>query len=233
MREGVPKLLELVSNSVLQSRMHQWDLNPKKKVVLDDLSAFLQSPQLAIAEALHISTFNGRALGRPLIANPQSIESMTTEKVIEYMNQFYVPSRMSVVGTNMNHDDLVEMAYHSYRSMPSSNSYTMNTTETSPAISHIEKEPTLYTGGDYQMAETRFDSNGVQTYSILAFPSAPAASKDSYVYEVISQILGNGRNYYISFLKQSPKLQDIVEETESICEARSFNLAYSDAGLLF
>jgi predicted Zn-dependent peptidase len=222
-REAVPQVWSLISNSVLQARLHEWDLPPKRDAVKLDLAQYAESPEQILSEALHQTAFNGRGLGRSLVCPPHNVNSINVDTVAQYMNQFFRPDRMTLVGTNINHSDLEYLGEQLFGEVESTGT-------------PITKEPSKYVGGNAQLGEKRQSGKyAAQAHTVLAFEGVSQSDKNVYALQVLSTLLGDAVNpsiYTGSIAGRTGLLfQHVVSKVDSVSNARAFHLAYSDAGL--
>jgi len=229
-REAVPKLLTLISDSVLQGRLHEWDLHPIKELVKQDLKDYSESPEILLNEALHATAFNGKNLGNPIICPTHNINNIKIDDIIQRMDSYYNPDRMALFGTNIHHDDLVQLADHFFGSFPEGT----GSDEDIPPLEQSE-----YSGGDYQMHQRRFSKHESGTHSVLAFRGVPFYNDDVFALTVLKHILGESKSNNLRNLhswgthgllnnhivKQIPKSAGVINE------ASAFSINYSDDGL--
>lgn len=243
MKESIPKLLEIVSDGVFQTRLHDYDLAPKRAAVEGDIELLAQSPELLLNEAVHYRAFGGKTLGNSLVCPPHSVNNITNKTVADFMNHHYTPDRMVLVGTHINHEDLVDMAKDFFCSQFSfyAEEYAQRELEVEKQKGQQKQETvegnytsraSAYTGGDHQLAEVRED--GKITHAVLAFKGESFKDiKSHYALAVASELLGHGSQLYTGSLtgKSTRLYQNVISQIPQLISAQSFNLAYSDNGL--
>ncbi len=229
-RSSIPEVLELMSNSITQSRLHDYDLGARKDQVQRDLLQMTQSPEFLVYEAVHQAAFDGKTLGNSLLCPPHNLGRISTKTIVQFMNEHVVPEKMTLVGTNINHSDLVDMASDFFGSLQKS------TSTSAPLASQ-------YVGGQVHLAEVKKNNyNGPnsaapETLTCIAFQGVGEQSKDVFVYQVLSELLGQGTNLYTpNFGGRSTRLyQNVVgplsELNNAAISAKAFSLHYSDNGL--
>lgn len=222
LRDAVPQVWALISNSVLQSRLHEWDLAPKKDAVKLDLAQYADSPEQILSEALHQAAYAGKGLGRSLVCPPHNLNAITVDTVAEFMNTYFRPERMTLVGTNVNHDDLHHLSEHLFGNLQVEQAAITNT-------------PSRYVGGNAQLGERRSGSNGIKTHSILAFEGVSQSDKQYYALQVLANYLGNATQASIYKPtvtgKNSVLFQQVLGKVDALYDARAFSISYSDSGL--
>lgn len=205
--------MELVADSVLQGRLNDWDLKPKVDAVKHDLENYANVPEVLLNEALHQTAFGGLTLGRNLLCPPHNLSSIDTDAILDYMNALYLPSRMTLVGTNVSHSDLSSMATALFGEAK-------NETD-----KQADTSASQYVGGVQRLHDRAIDG----AHSILAFKGA--SHKDGHALNVLRAVLGQGSNVYTGGLVQpTSKLSKVVKST-GVRSAKAFNHTYSDNGL--
>jgi len=229
-REAVPKLLSLISDSVLQGRLHEYDLYPQKELVKQDLLDYAESPDVLLNEALHRTAFNGKNLGNPLICPSYNVNKISVDDIVHTMDSYFNPERMTLVGTNIHHDDLVYLANHLFGEFPEGTGKNSDIKEV--GVSE-------YTGGDFQMHQRRFSHVSPAAHSVLAFRGLANSKKDVFALEVLRNMLGDVKfNGMISLrtcgtqgLLNNLVVKKLSKSAGNIHEASAFNINYSDDGL--
>jgi len=227
LREAVPQTLELVSNSVLQGRLLEWDLPPKREFVQDDIEAYGSDPEFVLAELLHATAYGKKNLGRSLICPSHQVDKISAADVVQYMNSLYVPNRMTLVATNFDHHDLTVLAERLFGHLDN------NVSSIAPLPS-TANESAKYIGGDYEVNAVLEGPEGTATQVILAFEGAAQKDiKHYYALNVLSQLLGSAYNVYVPTLARRESLLQryVVSKNQNIRQARAFSTSYSDSGL--
>jgi len=226
-REAVPKLLSLISDSVLQGRLHEYDLHPQRELVKQDLLDYAESPEVLLNEALHRTAFNGKNLGNPLICPSYNVNKISIDDIIQRMDTYFNPERMTLVGTNIHHDDLVYLSTRLFGEFPEGTG--KNSDIKDVGVSE-------YTGGEYQMHQRRYSAVSPATHSVLAFRGLAKTKKDSIALEVLRNMLGDSKtNDMISLrtfgtqgLLSNHIVKKLPKTAGTIHEAAGFNINYSD-----
>ena len=65
--DSMPKLIELISDSILNTRLHEYDLPPKKDLVEYDILEYAEEPLFILNEMLHKAAFGEKGLGNLLV----------------------------------------------------------------------------------------------------------------------------------------------------------------------
>lgn len=218
LRDAVPQLFEIVTDSINQGRLHDWDLLSKQEAVQQDLDTYSSSSEILLNEALHQTAFDHQTLGNSLVCPSFNIKSINSDDVIAYMNALYTPSRTTIVGTNVDHSELVHMTETMFRDVK----------EEQVNREVIDLSKSNYTGGT-----ARIYAKSDKCESVLAFKSSAYVPTKKYqVYQVMSKLLGGGSYNYSGQLNNRGSLLNKLANEHKLVTAKSFNFSYSDNGLI-
>ncbi|KAL9647664.1 hypothetical protein ABK040_015153 [Willaertia magna] len=218
LKSGIPYILELVTNSVLQSRLHEWDLPPKIEAVKRDIEDFHNSSQLVLNEALHYAAFNGETLGNTVVCPSHNLNRINTDTILNYMDTLFVAPRMTLVGTNYSHDELRELGSILLGNIP---------TDISSQQDICSFAKSKYYGGDFQVNELASNSP-YQTQAILAYQGPTTTDADLAAYQVLQNYLGQ-----VGTLKKGidNNASRLAKTVNNIQYGSAFITSYSDNGL--
>jgi mitochondrial-processing peptidase subunit alpha len=217
LRHSIPKLFDLMTDSVLYGRLHDFDLPPKVDLVNNDIETFENVPEYVLNEALHRTAFNQKGLGNTLLCPIHQLDSISTDTIKEYMDKNFVANRITISATNFNHEDLVLLSKQLYSELPS-----VKETAT-------KSEP-VYTGGDLRINK-KISYAGEEAHSVLAFKGVSSSSQDLFALTVLSNIMGDfERQLDMQTKGKRGQLMQKINSNE-ISKAKGFNLSYSDSGL--
>eukprot|EP01027_Heterolobosea_sp_BB2_P026958 GEZU01042093.1.p1 GENE.GEZU01042093.1~~GEZU01042093.1.p1 ORF type:complete len:333 (-),score=146.36 GEZU01042093.1:225-1223(-) len=212
---------------VLLPRLHTYDIESQKQTILQEIEDFAANPQLLVGEALHNVAFRNNTLGNPLVCPPHQAEAMTRDTLVAFHEKHFNGSGIILSGTNVNHQQFVEMANLYFGEAPSA-----ATTTTAPATAATPK----YTGGEALLHENRlsYPEDIPRTQIAVGFKGVGTSSNDFFASNVLQAVLGAGFNVYNPSTagRLSRLSQNVVARNPYIFSAQAFNLTYSDAGLL-
>src|SRR5690625_616110 len=101
--------MEVLSDMVRNPIFPEEELEKEKKVVLEEMKMYRDSPDDVIFEEFSGRIFRGHPLGRPVLGFENTVSSFTRENLFDYMNERYRPDNLLVaVAGNVNHEDVVE-----------------------------------------------------------------------------------------------------------------------------
>mmetsp|Transcript_5151 Transcript_5151/g.19304 ORF Transcript_5151/g.19304 Transcript_5151/m.19304 type:complete len:365 (-) Transcript_5151:204-1298(-) len=225
LRDAVPTAMEIMSDAIVYARLHEWDLGSKRRLVEDDMEQFQQYPDLVLDELLHTTAYGNRGLGNSLACPEHNLKNITIEQVRQFMDDYFTGENMRVVGTNVEHDALVELTRELFQEVPK--------TSTTAA----RRQKSQYFGGSTQINDSSFIPGEQTVRSALAFEGF-ARTSSSYVSSlVLKHILGSA--FRIS--PNGPKstsggdygllAREAMEISTELVGVQAFSHAYSDSGL--
>ncbi|XP_002736805.2 mitochondrial-processing peptidase subunit alpha-like, partial [Saccoglossus kowalevskii] len=67
-------------------------------------------PEPLLTEMIHAAGYQGNTLGLPRLSPKDNVSIIDRTEILNFMYNYYVPSRMVLAGVGMEHEDLVELA---------------------------------------------------------------------------------------------------------------------------
>lgn len=213
---SVPKLFELFTDSILHTRLHEHDFEPKHDLVERDLNDYSGVPEVVVNENLHRIAFGEKTLGRSVLCPPHNLDKLSREDIIHFFEKLYTPERITVLGTNVEQSELVKLAQE----------LMVFPQESYPKL---EKETATYYGGELRLHEN-FE-HGSETYSTFAFKGVSSSSSSMATYNVLAHLLGDFNNLTSDPTTKGKSSVLYRSFGKSLDSAKAFSLNYSDAGL--
>ena len=103
--------LDVLSDMVMNSTFPAEEVEKEKKVVIEEMKMYRDSPDDYVFEEFSNQLFKGHSLGRPIIGFEKTVNSFSRDDLYTYMANRYTPSNLLVcVSGNVDHDKLVELA---------------------------------------------------------------------------------------------------------------------------
>jgi len=198
--------LKTLSDVIFQTKYEPHEFDEVKKSVGFESGAAEAIPEVTALDVAHTVAFR-HGLGNSLFANATT-KVTNIEKIIAFANKVYTAPNITVVGTSVNHKELVSLADKLFENVSH----------------HIPSTPiaSKYFGG-----ESRIAAAG-DSHFVLGFEGAPAGTPDHSILQVLrAHLSGETHTKWgdgVTPLAQTAnKLQDV--------QMSSFNAGYSDAGL--
>src|SRR6056297_1190469 len=103
--------LDVLTDMVRNSRFPEEEMLKEKKVVLEELKMYKDSPDDVIFEEFGSQIFKNHPIGRPIIGFENTIQSFTREDLFDYIGNRYRPDNLLLaVAGNADHDEVVRLA---------------------------------------------------------------------------------------------------------------------------
>ncbi|RIA99138.1 Metalloenzyme, LuxS/M16 peptidase-like protein [Glomus cerebriforme] len=206
LREDLSYFLETLTDVVFKTKYEPYEFRDVKKSVSFERGVAEAIPEVVALDAAHAVAFR-HGLGNSLFANATT-KVTSSEQVKAFSNKVYTAPNITVVGTSVNHKELVSLTDKLFEKV----SHTIPSTPI----------PSKYFGG-----EARIATSG-SSHFVLGFEGAPIGTSEYTILQVLRAHLdgethtkwGDG----VTPLAQlANKLKDV--------QISSFNAGYSDAGL--
>mgnify|MGYP002622187725 CR=1 FL=1 len=202
--------MELHADMMMNPMIPRNEMEKERKVVLEEISKDLNSPQRILYENLNSMMYTNHPYKRKVIGKSEIIETISREKVLDFYNSHYAPSNMVtlVVGdveTQHALDKIKEYFKQDYKKV----------------VKNIYPK-------EEQLKEQKKNVEYLKTqsgYMMIGFRSTPIGDKDSYALDILSTILGEGRS---SVLNQSLK-----EKKRLAFSIGASNSTYRDDGIFY
>ena len=83
-----------------------------KQAIASELESYEMHPvpEMLMTELIHRAAYRDNTLGLPSICTEDSIDKISSKDLRQYAAAHFVPSRMVLVGVNVEHNQLVELA---------------------------------------------------------------------------------------------------------------------------
>lgn len=201
------KALDVLSDMVLHPAFPQDEVEKEKKVVIEEMKMYRDSPDDYLFEEFSNKLFEGHPLGRPIIGFEETVSAFTRNDLYEYMEERYQPWNLLVaVAGNTDHDKVVDMVSDYFGSLPAKGEKKEND-ELTP----------------YKVSNQRLTKDIEQTHLILGRRGLDYDHDDKYRLLLANTVLGGG---------MSSRLHQNVREKYGYCYSiNTFNQSYQDTGV--
>ena len=170
--------LDILSDMIKSSGFGKKIIEKEKKVVLKEINMVTDDPRLHQWILFQKTLFEKHPAKNPTYGTVEAVKNFARDDVVGYYKGHYVPNNMiiSVVGNVGNVKKNVEKYFGSLKpGKVIKRSYADEPLQTK-AKKFVEKKKTL------------------NSYMVLGYKTVPWQHKDSYVFDVISAILGRGQS---------------------------------------
>jgi predicted Zn-dependent peptidase len=205
--EDLKTAVELISDMIFHSTFDPVHIETERRIIAEEISMYEDYPEELVHDMLSEEVWNGNPLGYPILGSYASISSITREKIIDYMNTFYVPdnSVISVAG-NFDENCLVELVQQYFGEWKAKNYCVINA-----------HKPLFNRSMKVKRKETE------QVHMCIGFPGIRHGEESLYSLLTLNNILGGGMS--------SRLFQKVREELGLAYSIYSYPTSYKDTGL--
>ena len=197
--------ISILADMFMHSRFEQQDIELERGVVLEEIDMYEDSPEDVAIDKLFEKCYDGSSLGRPILGTAETLQTINSEALHDYMNRYYRPQDTVIaVSGHFTEDDLDYIA---------------------GLFSQMEGEGrNQITPALYQPSLMLREKDIEQNHLCLSFPGVSLLSEDRYTMNLLSSILGGG---------MSSRLFQSVREQNGLCYSiYTFTTPHLDTGLL-
>ena len=92
--EYLERSIELLADMVFNSQFSEKQLERERIVILDEINSYLDTPSALIYDDFEQVLYNNRELGKPILGTPESLMSITSDTMKDYVNRQFKPENM-------------------------------------------------------------------------------------------------------------------------------------------
>lgn len=205
--EQLDRALDVLSDMVLNPSFPEEEVEKEKKVVIEEMKMYRDSPDDYLFEAFTTKMFQDHALGRPVLGFEDTVSAFTRQDLYDYMSDRYRPDNLLVaVAGNVDHDEVVQLVSSYFEDKP-------------PLKTTHEAQPL----GVFNPEKLALTKPIEQTHYILGRRGMHFDHENKYQLLLANTVLGGG---------MSSRLHQNVREKYGYCYSiQSFNQSYSDSGI--
>jgi len=217
---------------VLNPLLLEYEIERVRPIVSRDAERFSSDPKTKLLELLHAEAFRDSGLGQQHVPTSAAVNSITNQLIhVHVKNNYYPGDRMTIVGTGIEHVNLVEKLKPLF-----SNPTLKGKFHELRAFPFIEEEPpTLQTTNFIEGGAIRLADSG-NTHVMLGFPGMTVNHKDAIAGSILSEIIGGGilNPAGPGDVRYSSRLHsEVVKKGKNwwVEEISASHIPYSDAGI--
>jgi len=203
----LPVALDVLSDMVKNSTFPAAEMEKEKKVVIEEMKMYRDSPEDTLFEEFSKQTFDKHPIGRPVIGYEEAVSSLSRQDLFDYMEERYKPSNLLIsVAGHIDHQQVVELV-----------SKVMN------VESSGDPEPMNQPLTEYTTFKNTITKPIEQTHMITGRRGLFYDHPDKYLLLLANTVLGGG---------MSSRLHQNIREKYGYCYSiGTFNQSYMDSGL--
>ena len=197
-KSGDQNMVEVIVD-LEADRMQHLSLEPKafekeRQVVLEERkNRYENSPRGQLYLALTRNIFEGTPYGGSVIGDVKDLHSLNRDQVMGYFKKFYRPDNaIIVVSGDVNAEDVYELVKDKYGDIKPSDDEIQKYRET-------REQADIYKHrGRYGRHIKIHNKQALSPMFMLGFPADPIGSREGFVRDILSSILGQGESSYLN-----------------------------------
>jgi predicted Zn-dependent peptidase len=201
---------DVLADMLRNSKFDSEELEREKGVIIEEMNMYVDTPRDYIGSVYEELLFGSNPLGWETLGTKATIEGASRETFLDYLGEWYRPSRMVVGCAGAVGDDLMSMLEGLVGDIPDG-------ATGAPTAATIEEttEP--------RVRIHRKDSD--QANVALGVPSYPVGHPDRYALQLLGTVLGTGMS--------SRLFLEVRERRGLAYYVFAFNNSFTDAGTLY
>lgn len=201
------RAVEVLSDMVKNSTFPGEELEKEKKVVLEEMKMYKDSPDDVVFEEFSSNVFREHPIGRPVLGYEETVSAFKRQDLFDYVNLRYQPDNMLVaVAGNVDHEEAVRLA----------NEYLSQKVGTTKPQDEQPLKP-------YEVFNTEIKKPIEQTHMIIGRRALYYDHPDKYLLLLANTVLGGG---------MSSRLHQNIREKYGYCYSIGpFTQSYIDSGM--
>lgn len=92
--EYLDRSIELIADMVFNSQFSEEQIERERVVILDEINSYLDVPSALIYDDFEQILFDNHELGNPILGTPQSLKSITSDKMRKYVERQFKANKM-------------------------------------------------------------------------------------------------------------------------------------------
>ncbi|RNC85197.1 MAG: insulinase family protein, partial [Balneola sp.] len=205
--DQLERALDVLSDMVLSPSFPEEEIEKEKKVVIEEMKMYRDSPDDYLFEEFSSKLFEGHALGRPILGFEDTVSAFKRQDLYDYMTDRYKPSNLLVaVAGHVDHEKVVELVSGYFGA------------NQSDQVVNGHQPIDVFSPEKLQLTKAI-----EQTHYILGRRGLNFDHDDKYLLLLANTVLGSG---------MSSRLHQNVREKYGYCYSiQTFNQSYSDSGI--
>lgn len=214
--EHLPVLVDLLGDMLMNSIFDENDLQKEKKVILEEIDMYEDSPEDLVHELLQQAVWESNSLGFIISGNKSNVKKFKREQLLAFIDKHYIPEKM-VISLAGNFDpstvfEQVEKVFGTIKQKKDRVCFRLSGDEK-------QEVPYLKFHRSFCLKQKEIE----QLYMNMAFPAIPLNSSERFSFSVMNSIFGGSNN--------SRLFQQIREELSLAYSVYSYSSEFERAGL--
>eukprot|EP00027_Filamoeba_sp_ATCC50430_P019557 CAMPEP_0168540898 /NCGR_PEP_ID=MMETSP0413-20121227/524_1 /TAXON_ID=136452 /ORGANISM="Filamoeba nolandi, Strain NC-AS-23-1" /LENGTH=527 /DNA_ID=CAMNT_0008570667 /DNA_START=196 /DNA_END=1779 /DNA_ORIENTATION=- len=221
-RENVPKLIELMADSITNPVFQQDEIDEQMRVIEFELEEAENQPDSVLGELLHEVAFAGYPHGRSMAFPRRNLGKITSNMLFDFHSRLYTADRMILSVAGAQHEEILDLVQKHFQQLP-------------PSKVAIPRPISQYVGGDLRVQTEEDDDPNKKSHLVLAFEGANAHSEDIYLLSILNVFLGGGGSFSAGGPGKgmySRLYRNVLNGYAFVEQAMAFTTIYDPVGLI-
>lgn len=221
-REHVPKLIELMADSITNPVFHQEEIDEQMKVIEFELEEAENQPDSILGELLHEIAFAGFPHGRSMAFPRRNLGKITSDMLFDFHSRLYTADRMILSVAGAQHEEMLDLVQKHFQHLK-------------PSSVATPRPISQYVGGDLRLVMEDTSDPLKKSHVVLAFEGANAHSEDIYLLSILNVFLGGGGSFSAGGPGKgmySRLYRNILNGYAFVEQAMAFTTIYDPVGLI-
>ncbi len=199
--------LDVLTDMVLNSQFPEEEIEKEKKVVIEEMKMYRDSPEDFVFEEFSSQVFENHPLGRPIIGFESTVSAFSRDDLFHYMDERYQPETIIItVAGNATHQQVINLTKNYFKDKKKKK---------------VEEIKSVIT--PYRQQKRILTRPIEQTHYIIGKRSLSSVDNDRYKLLLVNTILSGG---------MSTRLHQNIREKYGYCYSiNSFIQSFMDIGL--
>lgn len=206
--EHLPAMAEILGDMFTDSLFDEEDLEKEKRVILDEIDMYEDSPEDLVQEQLQRIVWDAHPLGYIISGTGENVKRITREELVAFWQEHYTADQMVIsVAGNVEAEAVCELLERCFGSIPVG--IPVNSSQSQPPV--------------YQPKRIWLQKEVEQVHICLGFPGVSHTDPNSYTLSIANNIIGGSG---------SSRLFQRIREERGLCYSLySYGSSYHQTGI--
>lgn len=222
-KDDVPKMLGLISDSLLNANYLPEEIELVKESVVFEHREFYKQAHRALLELSFQVGYGNSGLGNPHVCPPEVAESITRDDLLAYRDEFFRPEKIIVGINGIPHDKAVDLAQKNFgHLLPGEKT---------------KYEPAHYVGGmlEEPKGEVMGEYDSKFSHMFIGFEGFSHSADESYAQALLHILLGGGGSFSSGGPGKgmfSRLFQNVLNQYYWVEHCQAFNETFMDTSMI-
>lgn len=207
--EHLPIAIDVLADMLQDSLFDPAEIAKEKGVVIEEIRMYEDVPDDIVHDLFATAMWEGHALGRPIVGTVETVQSLSREQILAYMQAHYVPEHVVIAAAgNLEHEQVVEGVRRHFERLSASS-----------AGARPWPEPAAAPASARALVRTKETE---QSHLVVGVRGLPQEHEETYALHMLNTVLGGSTS--------SRLFQEIREERGLAYSVYSYQASFRDSG---